>query len=166
MHIYRLSINNLRFLLIWASLSQEYMKLNKQTDYALRILIYAAVEPRERLLSIQEVTTVYDFSRNHVMKIVQKLGQLGYLQTIRGKGGGFRIGQEPGDINIGQLVRDMENSLVLIDCEEPACRISPDCQLKHILAEAMNAFLAVLDSYTLADVVSNRNELIRLLAIA
>ncbi len=142
------------------------MKLNKQTDYALRILIYSALESQDRLLSIQEVTDIYDLSRNHVMKIVQKLGQLGYLQTIRGKGGGFRIGKEPANINIGQLVRDMENSLALVDCEEPACRLSPGCQLKRALAEAMDAFMGVLDGYTLDDIINNRKELVQLLAIA
>ncbi|WP_263080464.1 Rrf2 family transcriptional regulator [Endozoicomonas sp. Mp262] len=142
------------------------MKLNKQTDYALRILIYSALEPGERLLSIQEVTDVYDFSRNHVMKIVQKLGQLGYLKTVRGKGGGFHIGREAIHINLGQLVRDMENSLALVDCAQPACQLSPGCQLKHVLAEAMEAFMGVLDKYTLDDMIHNRKELVQLLAIA
>lgn len=142
------------------------MKLNKQTDYALRILMYAALEPEDRLLSIQEVTDLYGLSRNHVMKIVQKLGQRGYLHTLRGKNGGFRLGQAAGQIRIGQLVRDMENSLVLIDCDEPACRLSSGCRLRPLLAEAMDAFLTVLDRYTLEDITRQRDSLVQLLQLA
>ncbi|KEQ16863.1 Rrf2 family transcriptional regulator [Endozoicomonas numazuensis] len=141
------------------------MKLTRHTDYALRILIYSALQPQSRLISIQEVTDVYDLSRNHVMKIVQRLGQEGYLSTIRGKGGGFRIGLSAEDINLGVVVRMMESTTVLIDCDEPVCRISPSCRLKGILADAMSAFMAVLDSYTLADLIENRKELAGLLAV-
>lgn len=141
------------------------MKLNKQTDYALRILIYAALAPANKLLSIQQITEIYGLSRSHVMKIVQKLGRLGYLVTIRGKGGGFQIGKNPTLINIGQLIREVESSLVLVNCDEPVCRLSPGCHLKRVLGEAMAAFLAVLDGYTLTDLISNRGQLLELLAI-
>ncbi|WOG27319.1 Rrf2 family transcriptional regulator [Endozoicomonas sp. 8E] len=141
------------------------MKLTKQTDYALRILIYSALQPQLRLISIQEVTKVYDLSRNHVMKIVQRLGQEGYLSTVRGKGGGFRMGRSAEEINLGVVVRMMESTLVLVDCDEPVCRISTDCRLKKALADAMSAFMAVLEGYTLADLIENRNELSELLAV-
>ena len=142
------------------------MKLTKHTDYALRILIYSSLQPKERLLSIQEVTDVYELSRNHVMKIVQKLGQEGYLTTIRGKGGGFHLGRKPEEINLGELICKLEPSMKLVDCEEPVCRISPACRLQSILAEAMNGFMDVLNSYTLADLVNNPKELSGLLAIS
>ncbi|WP_062262758.1 Rrf2 family transcriptional regulator [Endozoicomonas arenosclerae] len=141
------------------------MKLTKHTDYALRILIYSALQPQDRLISIQEVTDVYDLSRNHVMKIVQRLGQEGYLATVRGKGGGFRMGRAADDINLGVVVRMMESTIVLVDCEEPVCRISEVCRLKGVLAEAMSAFMSVLDRYTLADLIGNRGELSGLLAV-
>lgn len=141
------------------------MKLNKQTDYALRILMYAAVAADSELLSIQRVTDTYSLSRNHVMKIVHKLGQLGYLKTLRGKGGGFKLGRAPASINLGLLIRKLESSLVLVDCNQPPCRLSPNCQLKRVLAEAMTAFLAVLDQYTLVDLVANRGQLVELLTI-
>ncbi|MGI9280565.1 MAG: Rrf2 family transcriptional regulator [Endozoicomonas sp.] len=141
------------------------MKLTKHTDYALRILIYSALQPQDRLISIQEVTDVYELSRNHVMKIVQRLGQEGYLSTVRGKGGGFRMGRSAENINLGVAVRMMESTIVLVDCDEPVCRISTSCRLKGVLADAMSAFMAVLDSYTLADLIKNRNELSGLLAV-
>ncbi len=142
------------------------MKLTKHTDYALRILIYSALQPEERLLSIQEVTDVYELSRNHVMKIVQKLGQEGYLTTIRGKGGGFHLGRKPEDINLGELICKLEPSMRLVNCEEPVCRISTSCRLQSILSEAMNSFTAVLSSYSLADLIDNPKELSNLLAIS
>lgn len=142
------------------------MKLTRHTDYALRILIYSALQPQDQLISIQEVSDVYDLSRNHVMKIVQRLGQEGYLSTVRGKGGGFRMGRAAEDINLGVIVMMMESTMVLVDCDEPVCRISPGCRLKGVLADAMSAFMAVLDSYTLADLIENRNELSGLLAVS
>jgi Rrf2 family nitric oxide-sensitive transcriptional repressor len=99
------------------------------------------------------------------MKIVQRLGQEGYLSTVRGKGGGFQIGRKPEEVNLGELVRMMESTIVLVDCEEPICRISPSCRLKGILADAMAAFMGVLDQYTLADLIENRQELSGLLAV-
>ena len=140
------------------------MKLTRHTDYALRILMYTAIQPQERFISIQEVTDVYNLSRNHVMKIIQRLGQEGCLTTQRGKGGGFRIGCPISEINLGAVVRMMESTMVLIDCEEPICRLSSNCRLKKVLADAMTAFLAVLDQYTLADLIENKNELSVLLA--
>ncbi|WP_257265320.1 Rrf2 family transcriptional regulator [Endozoicomonas sp. ONNA2] len=142
------------------------MKLTKHTDYALRILMYTALLPEGRLLSIREVTDTFDISRNHVMKIVHKLGHEGYLTTLRGKGGGFTLGKPPEAINLGELVRCMETTMKVVECEQPVCRMSPGCELKGVLAEAVAAFMDVLNRYSLADLVGNRNELIRLLAIA
>ena len=119
--------------------------------------------PAGQRLSVAEITSTYAISRSHVMKIVQHLGQLGYLHTVRGKGGGIELGMAPARIVIGQVVRAMEANLRVIDCRSPYCRLDRGCQLKGVLGEAMNAFLAVLDRYTLADLLSNRQELIQLL---
>ncbi len=126
--------------------------------------MYLAIQPeRETLFRIAEITEVFDLSPNHVSKIVHHLGKLGYLQTIRGKSGGFSLGMAPEKINVGELVRALENSLAPIDCSKPYCRLTPACQLKGVLAQAVNAYLAVLDRYTLADIVSNQQELRALL---
>ena len=139
------------------------MRLTRYTDYALRTLMQASLMPPMQRLSVAEITTTFALSRSHVMKIVQRLGQLGYLHNIRGKGGGIELGMAPEQINIGQVVRAMEANLTVIDCSSPHCRLQQGCQLKGILGEAMNAFLGVLDQYTLADLLSNRQELIHLL---
>lgn len=140
------------------------MQLTRYTDFGIRTLMYVAVQPeREALFRIAEITEVFDLSSNHVSKIVHHLGKLGYLETIRGKSGGFRLGMPADKINIGALVRELENSLAPIDCSKPYCRFMPSCQLTGVLGEAVAAYLAVLDRYSLLDIVSNKQELLSLL---
>ncbi|MGL4713888.1 MAG: Rrf2 family transcriptional regulator [Shewanella sp.] len=140
------------------------MQLTRYTDFGVRTLMYLAVQPdRTTLFRIAEITQVFDLSPNHVSKIVHHLGKMGYLETIRGKMGGFRLGKPAGEINLGQLVRVLENSLAPIDCSKPYCRFTPACKLKGVLAQAVEAYLNILDQYTLLDIVSNRDELLALL---
>ncbi|WP_394132960.1 Rrf2 family transcriptional regulator [Shewanella maritima] len=137
------------------------MKLTRYTDFGIRILMYVAVQhPRENLFRIAEVTEVFELSSNHVAKIIHHLGKLGYIDTIRGKSGGFKLAVEPEDINLGQLIRQLENSLAPIDCDEPRCRFTTACKFKGVLGRAVAAYLAVLDEYTLADIVVNKAELL------
>ncbi|GCE08970.1 Rrf2 family transcriptional regulator [Dictyobacter aurantiacus] len=135
------------------------MRLTQYTDYALRTLMYLANLPEGDLSSIQEITTAYNISNNHLVKVVHQLGKLGYVETLRGRGGGIRLAQAPQEINIGQLVRQTEEDFYLVECfnaEKNHCFITPECQLRSVFAEAMQAFLAVLDSYTLADIARNQ----------
>ncbi|UCX06456.1 Rrf2 family transcriptional regulator [Shewanella glacialimarina] len=137
------------------------MQLTRYTDYGIRILMYLAVQPeRDALFRIAEVTNVFDLSSNHVAKIIHQLGKLGYLKTIRGKSGGFKLAIPVKDIQIGLLVRQLEHSLIAVNCEEPFCRFTPVCNLKGVLGKAVAAYLAVLDLYSLADIVNNKSELI------
>lgn len=140
------------------------MQLTRYTDFGIRTLMYLALQPeRETLFRIAEITEVFELSPNHVSKIVHHLGKLGYLETVRGKSGGFRLGMPASEINIGQLVRVLENSLAPIDCSKPYCLFTPACKLRGVLAEAVSAYLAVLDKHSLEDVVSNRQQLLKLL---
>jgi len=137
------------------------MQLTRYTDFGIRILMYLAVQTeRESLFRIAEVTSVFDLSSNHVAKIIHQLGKMGYLQTVRGKSGGFKLAKAPSNILIGQLVRDLEHSLAPIDCESPYCRFTSICKLKSVLGQAVAAYLAVLDEYTLADIVSNKTDIL------
>ena len=139
------------------------MQLTRHTDYALRTLIQVALRPEGERLSVAEITETYNLSRSHVMKIVQKLGQHGFLHNVRGKGGGIELGKPAADINIGEVVRAMEVTLQAIDCNTPVCRLQSACRLKRVLADAMKAFMNELDSYTLEDLLDNRSELVKLL---
>jgi len=132
------------------------MRLTSFTDYCLRVLIYAGTKGDARA-TIDEMAATYGISRNHLMKVVFRLGQLGYLDTVRGKGGGVRLARDPAEINLGRLVRETEEDMALVECFEGrpgACRIEPSCVLRRVLHEALAAFLAVLDDYTLADLLA------------
>ncbi len=143
------------------------MRLTTFTDYCLRVLTYVGTKG-ESATTIDEVAQHYDISRNHIMKVVLRLGQCGYLATTRGKGGGMRLAMDPGKINIGALIRQVETDLALVECFEAGdcnCRIAPACVLRSALGKALDAFLAVLDGYTLADLLRPKADLARLLAI-
>jgi|SRR5690606_10674233 len=131
------------------------MRITRYTDYSLRVLMYVAVREEGELSTIGEVAKAYNISKNHLMKVVQELTSIGHLHAVRGKNGGIRLNRDPKDINIGALVRRMEQDLALVECfgSSNQCVITPACQLKNVLAEAMEAFFATLDKYTLADLL-------------
>ncbi len=131
------------------------MQLTRYTDYSLRVLMYLAVHP-ERLATITEISTAYAISRNHLVKVVHELGTLGFIQTQRGKQGGIRLAHAAADINIGEVVRKVEKNLNIVNCTEPRCPILPACDLKGVLFQARDAFMAVLDDYSLADLVKGQ----------
>ncbi len=142
------------------------MQLTKYTDYSLRLLTYLALLPEGKRASIDEVSDIYGVPRNHINKIVHKLGKMNLIETRRGKGGGFFLASPAEDINIGEVVALLENSLKVIDCDSPPCRIQPVCRLKHILNDASNIFLDHLNQFTLADLVQhNRTHLVQILQI-
>lgn len=132
------------------------MQLTKQTDFAFRILIYLAHCPTEERQQIQQISDYFDISQNHIAKIVVKLGKLGILQTSRGQGGGICLARPPQDIKLTDIVRSMESVLSPVNCKEPPCAISPHCRLRGLLDNAMDAFLASLEPYTLNDLLSRQ----------
>ncbi len=144
------------------------MYITRQTDYALRVLLYVAVQ-EDRMATIQEIADSYGVSKNHLMKVVHKLTKKGYLETVRGKNGGLKLGVKPVAVRIGTLVREMEPDLELVECFSATngCVITPACALKGIFAQGLAAFLGALDQYTLEDVLPEacRAQLLQLLNI-
>lgn len=140
------------------------MQLNSFTDYSLRTLLTLAAQPDDRIISAADISERFNISRNHLMKVVNKLAQLGYIETLRGKNGGIRLAVAPRDVNIGKIIREIE-PLQLLDCSEGNCYITSACRLKGALADAKIAFLSVLDKYTLEDVVGD-NEPLKLLLVS
>ncbi|GAD57003.1 RrF2 family transcriptional regulator [Limimaricola cinnabarinus] len=135
------------------------MKLSHHSDYALRTMIQLATSGDE-LVSIRHIAQTYGISHNHLMKIVQGLGRAGFIETVRGRHGGLRLARPASEISLGALVRHTEGENGLVDCT--GCLIAPACGLPSVLAEAMQAFLAVLDGYRLSDVAS-RSHMLRAL---
>jgi Rrf2 family nitric oxide-sensitive transcriptional repressor len=142
------------------------MRLTVFTDFTLRTLIFLALRP-DTLVTIAEIADAYKISHNHLMKVVQQLALAGDVTTVRGQRGGLRLARPAGEINIGTVVRRAEADLELMPCfgSRSACTIQPDCVLAGATDEALRALLAVLDSYTLADLARPRAALTRLLRI-
>ena len=133
------------------------MQLTLYTDYSLRSLIYLEVHSG-KLCTISEIAEYYQVSRNHMVKVVHNLSQKGYIRSVRGKGGGLSLALKAKDINIGDVVRDTEPHFNVVECFDPqsnSCTVEPLCRLKPILGKATNAFLSILDKYTLADMLKD-----------
>lgn len=144
------------------------MRLTVHTDYSFRVLMYLGTNA-DRLCTIQEIADRYGISKNHLMKVVQALGAAGFIETVRGRGGGMRLAKAPRDIPLGAVVRSAEEDFRLVECFSPEtdrCLISRACRLKQILSEAMRSFLVTLDGYSLEDLIGGRGGLRQMLAAA
>ncbi len=130
------------------------MRLTNFSDYALRVLLYAAARG-DTLITIEETARVYGISRAHLMKVVNQLTRAGYLTAVRGRSGGLELAMRPNKIRLGDVVRATEPDFALVECFAPdnRCLITPRCRLRGVLKEALAAFIATLDRYTLADLV-------------
>lgn len=143
------------------------MRLNLQTDYALRLLMHLAVN-EEHLCTIAEIAERYDISKNHLMKVAHALGKEGVIGTVRGRSGGLHLAQPATEIVIGDIVRLMEADLAVVECFQGGsnqCAITPACRLKGVFGEAVNAFLKVLDNYTIDHLVRRNTKLHVLLQV-
>lgn len=138
------------------------MRLTLHTDYALRVLLYLGAR-EGRLCAISEIAKAYGISQNHLMKVVHQLGKSGYVKSVRGRFGGVALARPAADIRVGEVVRQTEDGFALVDCA--SCVIAPACGLTGVLAEALGAFMAVLDGYSLADLLAKRMEMGRLLGV-
>ena len=141
------------------------MILTRFSDYALRVLMFAAVRG-DQPFSVSEVARTYELSKNHLAKVVNHLVRSGHLKARRGRRGGVWLGRDPKTIRLGRLVRLTENESPLVECfqaKSNRCRLTPACRLKGALAQALDAFYNCLDQQTLADLVDNRAALAALL---
>lgn len=138
------------------------MRLSTFSDYSLRVLMYLGVHT-ERLTTIAQIAGAYGISENHLMKVVHQLGRMGYIETVRGKGGGMRLAKQPMDIRLGEVIRQTETDWALVECFATGanCQIQTACRLPAILDEALAAMFGVLDRYTLADLLQSPDQLTR-----
>lgn len=133
------------------------MRLTLYTDYALRTLLYLGVHA-DRRVSIREVAEAYGISENHLVKVIHHLGRGGFVDTLRGRGGGLMLARPADQINVGDVVRHTEEDMALVGCMAPdgagvECLLARACHLRGVLGEALGAFMAVLDGRTLADLL-------------
>jgi Rrf2 family nitric oxide-sensitive transcriptional repressor len=143
------------------------MRLTTYSDYALRVLMYLALKPDE-LSTIAAIAESYDISEAHLMKVVHQLGVAGYIETVRGRGGGLRLAKPVEAISLAAVIRTTEPDMAVVSCLKPvnvSCTIHPSCVLRRALKRAQDAFMEVLEEYTLADLVAPRARLAGLLGI-
>lgn len=142
------------------------MRLTVLTDYSLRVLMYAGTQP-DRLVTIQEIATAYRISENHLMKVVHGLALIGFIETVRGRGGGFKLRRPAETITVGEVIRAVEDDFALVECmgSGDTCRITDVCRLKRVLKQALHAYFEVLDAWTLADLVAKPKALADILDI-
>jgi Rrf2 family transcriptional regulator, nitric oxide-sensitive transcriptional repressor len=143
------------------------MQLTQYTDYALRTLIALGLDPGAKL-TVTDISQAYGISRHHLVKVVARLAEAGFVETLRGKGGGMRLARAPREIRLGAVVREVEAELGVVEClteEGGNCVIAPVCRLKGVLHEATGAFLDKLDQHTLEDMLRQPMPLSRLLNI-
>ena len=129
------------------------MQLNKQTDYALRVLLYLAFVGETRLVNIDEIVSKFHILRNHLIKIISKLARLEFIITYRGVNGGMKINPETLSMKLDQIIAAFEPTFEVVQCEHLVCPLTGMCRLKAVLDEASNNFVATLSKYTLAEML-------------
>ena len=132
------------------------MQLTLHAEYALRVLLYLGSRHGE-LVSTREISSTFGISKNHLVRVIQTLGDANYLHVVPGRGGGVSLAMEPSLIRLGDVVRKAEPTFRIAECfdaERNTCVIARVCSLKPVLNEALNSFLATLDRYTLADLLA------------
>lgn len=142
------------------------LHLTRHSDYTMRLLMHLAVQP-DATATIREISDRYGISRNHMMKVANSAIQAGFVASVRGCVGGLKLAKLPADICIGDVLRETE-SWITVECFEPAtnqCRIVRGCGLRSALQNAQKAYFAVLDGYSLADIIQQKSLLVQLLRL-
>lgn len=131
------------------------MHLTSFTDYALRSLMYLANKPN-KICNVSEIAIYFGISQNHLVKIIHRLVQFGYIHSTKGKGGGLRLACDPLTLKLGDLVKKLEPNMYLVECfnsTKNTCNITNFCKLKHVLHQANECFVAKLNQSSLADIL-------------
>ncbi|MBA4783885.1 MAG: iron-responsive transcriptional regulator RirA [Rhizobiales bacterium] len=143
------------------------MRLTRQANYAVRILMYCAANPNE-LSKVATIARVYDVSEFFLFKILQPLVEKGYVETVRGRSGGIRMARPASSITLGEVIRTAEEKFIMAECFEDdatTCPLMSSCAFNSALSEALAAFFKVLDSYTIEDLTINKSRVRELLGL-
>lgn len=130
------------------------MRLSLQTDYALRTLMFLAGKDGHH--SIADIASAYGISKNHLMKVAQRLTAEGFVDSVRGRSGGLKLALPPAELNVGAIVRTMEDTGTFVECLDAAtntCVVTPVCGLRHVLTGALESFARHLDQFSVADLI-------------
>lgn len=141
------------------------MRITKRTNIAMRLLMYCAVN-NGRLVTKSEIAECCNISENHLAQVINQLSQLGYLHTQRGRNGGMSLGRPASEIQIGDVFRDVEGDLPMVECFADAdntCPLTSACRLRVALADAAQAFFSSLDGIALEALICDNADLLRIL---
>ncbi|WP_319533695.1 Rrf2 family transcriptional regulator [uncultured Cohaesibacter sp.] len=133
------------------------MRLTQHSNYAMRLLMYCALKP-DQPVRLAEIAEAYAISGHHLNKIAQRLAHIGVIHAIRGRNGGIRLAKEPQDINVGDILRQTEENLQIVECfseKTNTCPLIHECRFRTLLQDALDAFLKVLDAHTLEDLIAH-----------
>ena len=136
------------------------MHLTQFTDMGLRVLMYLTQHQRESLVTIAELAEQFELSHNHLIKVVNQLVKLGWVESTRGRNGGLCLGIPTSQLHLGKMIRALEDEAYLIDCDKAACTLNGSCRLQGILAQGLEQFYQWLDQYTLADMVRDPTQVV------
>jgi Rrf2 family nitric oxide-sensitive transcriptional repressor len=151
------------------------VQLSLHGEYSLRVLLYLGTQKlgaeKRRVIPTKDISTAFDISKNHLVRVMQTLCDAGYVELIPGRSGGVALAMEPDSIGLGEVVRRCEPGFRMAECfqrEGNRCVVTSVCGLKPVLQEALDSFLAALDRYTLGDMIRNSGpeKLSRLFQIA
>ncbi|MFQ6404855.1 Rrf2 family transcriptional regulator [Methylophilus sp. 'Pure River'] len=131
------------------------MQLNKFTDIGLRVLMYLSQSRFDQQVTIDEIASTFDLPRNHLIKVITRLNKLGWIKATRGRNGGLELNPESLQLRIGDILRELENTTELINCEKPMCRFHGDCLLKGALQTGLESFYAHMNQHRLFDIVNH-----------
>lgn len=134
------------------------MQITKFTDLGLRVLMYLTQEIGTSIVTINEIAQQFNVPRNHLIKVVTRLNKLNWVSTTRGRTGGLRLGVQPSELKLGNILRELENKTSLINCSEPPCVLSGQCNLKEILDHGLNSFYEEMNKYTLQSIVDYKTQ--------
>jgi Rrf2 family nitric oxide-sensitive transcriptional repressor len=131
------------------------MNLRTQTDYALRAVLYLA--HRQQMVTVDEIAKAYGISKDHLVKVVQQLARMGYVQSQAGRHGGVRLAKDPAAINVGELVGQFEGRNGVLPCinDVTYCNLEPGCTLRSLLIRAEDAFYNMLEKVTIAELMAS-----------
>ena len=141
------------------------VKLTSYSNYTLRVLMVAAARHPE-LTTVRDIANSFGISKTHLVKCVHQLGAWGYLETVRGNRGGFRLARPVESIGLGEVIRLTEEGFTIVECFDPAtntCPLIDHCRLRPALRRATDAFLDALDKFTLADISDNGDDILAIL---
>jgi len=134
------------------------MQITKFTDLGLRVLMYLTQEVNPSTVTINEIAKQFDVPRNHLIKVVSRLNKLNWVIATRGRAGGLKLGVLPSELKLGNVLRELENKTSLINCAEPLCVLSGQCNLKEILDHGLNSFYEEMNKYSLQSIVDHKTQ--------